>query len=314
MKLLLYHPPSNLPDYKFIASLGYRLHAITDERQPVAHGEEYEVIVANSLFLHHDLSLFPNLRFIQLRSAGIDRVPLERIRERGIALANARGVYSVPIAEWVVAKILEIYKQSRFFYQAQRLAHWEKKRDVREICGKTAGIVGFGSIGQEIARRLRAFSARILAFDIVHPHSDLADEYYPVGQLRERARDCDILVFAVPLTDETCRLGNAGLFAAMRDGAVLVNVSRGAVIDEVALLASLVRGKFLGVALDVFEQEPLPPYSPLWGRPEVLVSPHNAFLSDNVDARLAALIYHNLCRYAGGQDLLNTISPQSPPC
>jgi len=93
----------------------------------------------------------------------------------------------------------------------------------------------------------------------------------------------------------------------MRGGAVLVNVSRGAVIDEGALLASLDQGKFLGVALDVFEQEPLPSYSPLWGRPEVLVSPHNAFVSDNADARLAALIHDNLRRYAGGKELLNQV-------
>ncbi|WP_318617957.1 NAD(P)-dependent oxidoreductase [Sporosarcina sp. YIM B06819] len=278
-----------------LKSLGYEILFIQDERFPLeVDVSDIEAIVCNGLFLYNDIKKFENLKFIQLTSAGLDRVPLDYIKDQGIKLFNAKGVYSVPMAEWVVLKILEIYKNSREFYEAQREHKWEKQRDLFELTNKTAAIIGFGDVGAEVAKRLKAFDVNIVGVGRSIKESQYVDEFYLIDQLYDVLKKSDIVILTLPLTKETTHLINVKKIATMKDKSVLINVSRGGVIDEMALKGALQKDKFLGVALDVFENEPLPWESPLWNYKRVIVTPHNSFVSDKVNEKLFRLTMQNL--------------------
>ncbi len=276
-------------------ALGHDVLFLQDERGPLPEGaREVDGVVCNALFLHHDVAEFPNLRFVQLTSAGLDRAPVEALAARGVALFNAKGVYSVPLAEWVVLQLLQVTKRARFFLRNQDERRWQKARDLTELAGRTACIVGFGDVGREVAKRLRAFDVRIVAVDAAPIDSPLADEAISVDALSRALAAADFVVLTVPLTPDTRHLIDAAALTVMKPDAVLVNVSRGGVIDEDALVRALESGRFAGVALDVFETEPLDPASPLWGFERVLITPHNSFVSDRTPERLFRLVVANL--------------------
>ena len=286
---------------KWLTSISHaKSHPITcaviedEETRRVIEAYDADGVICNALLLHHDVKRFRHLRFVQLTSAGLDRVPVDELAERGVAVFNARGVYSIPLAEWVVMQILQSYKRSRFFARNQGERKWEKARDLREVAGRTACIVGFGDVGQEVAKRLRPFGVRISAVDIRSRKSTLADEVFGFNSLGTALTSADFVVLAVPLTPTTRHLLNGSSIALMKADAVLVNVSRGQVIDEAALVAALNRGQFYGVALDVFEQEPLDTKSELWSFERVVVTPHNSFVSDQTGKRLFQRVLENL--------------------
>lgn len=278
-----------------LRALGHEVLVADDERGPLPAGaHEAEGIVCNGLFLHHEAARFPNPRFVQLTSAGLDRAPVSEFAERGVALFNAKGVYSIPLAEWVVMQLLNIYKRARFFEHNQQQRRWQKARDLRELAGRTACIVGFGDVGREVAKRLRGFDVRIIGVDLLPAESPLADRVVGIDALTHVLPEADFVVLTVPLTPDTRHLVDDDMLAVMKQDAVLVNVSRGAVVDEDALVRALDRGQFRGVALDVFEQETLAEHSPLWGHERVLVTPHNSFVSDRVQERLVNRVLANM--------------------
>lgn len=276
--------------------LGYEIVFVQDERKALNFDlSDIDAVVCNNLFLYNDIKEFKNLRTIQLTSAGLDRVPLDYINEKGIQLFNARGVYSIPMAEWAILKILEIYKKSRVFYKHQEEHKWGKQRDLLELTDKTAAIIGYGSVGTEIAKRLKAFGVTVISVDRQIQEDDYIDESILIDDLEAALVKSDIIVLTLPLTDETKHLINEEKIKVMKDDAVLINVSRGGIIDETSLIESLKKDKFLGVALDVFEEEPLNE-SPLWDFENVIITPHNSFISDKVNERLFELMVENLSR------------------
>ena len=278
-----------------IRALGFEVICLEQESSPLqVDVTEVEAVVCNSLFFHQGIRQFKNLKFIQLLSAGLDRVPLEYIEQKGIRLYNAGDVYSIPMAEWAVLKILEIYKDSRHFYRAQNERRWEKKRDLLELAGKKAAIIGLGNVGQATAKRLKAFGVEITGIDIRKVESEFTDHNFMIDRLDEALKQSDIIILTLPLNEETRHLINADRLKFMDDKSVLVNLSRGGIIDEAALVSALQNGKFRGIALDVFEEEPLPPDNPLWGFDRVIITPHNSYVSDKVQERLFKLILDNL--------------------
>ena len=278
-----------------IQSLGYEVTFVQDERVSLdIDVSEFEAVVCNSLFLYNDITRFKNLEFIQLTSAGLDRVPFDYIKEKGIKLFNAKGVYSIPMAEWVVLKILEIYKKSRKFYDNQAEHKWDKQRDLLELTDKTAAIIGFGSVGYEVAKRLKAFDVKVIGVGRRKIESDLLDEYYLIEDIDQVLNKSDIVILTLPLTEETRHLIDRDKIKNMKDNSVLVNVSRGGVIEEAALVDAIQNERFLGVALDVFEEEPLSKESLLWEFENVIITPHNSFMSDKVNERLFKCIEANL--------------------
>lgn len=282
----------NSEELAALKAAGHQVCVHPDERAPVEHPERYEAVVCNGLFLHNPIENFTGLRLIQLTSAGLDRVPLDYIRAHGIELHNAAGVYSVPMAEFAVCGILQLYKQSRFFAENQTRHKWEKHRGLPELSGKRVCILGCGDVGREIAKRLRAFGCRITGVNRAVRVLPDFDEVLPLDKLAETAAACDILVCCIALTPETRSIVSEEIFGRLHDGAVFVNVARGALVDEAALTKWLQKGG--RAALDVFEEEPLPENSPLWDMESVILTPHNSFVGDGNRERLWVKIKENL--------------------
>ncbi|MGY6213111.1 NAD(P)-dependent oxidoreductase [Cytobacillus firmus] len=276
-------------------STGYEVLFVQDERTPLKIDvSSIDAVICNGLFLYNDISKFENLKFIQLTSAGLDRVPLDYIRDSGIKLFNAKSVYSIPMSEWVILKILEIYKKSRQFYDAQQKHRWEKQRDLFELTNKTAAIIGFGDVGLEVAKRLKAFDVKVIGVGRREIKSSLIDEYYLIDYIDDVLRKSDIIILTLPHTRGTNHLIDTKKLTKIKENSVLINVSRGGVIYEPALIEALQKDRFLGVALDVFEEEPLHEESPLWDFDRLIITPHNSFVSDRVNERLFRLALKNL--------------------
>lgn len=261
-----------------------------------------DMIICNALFLYNDLDEFPNLKFVQLTSAGLDRVPVDRMEEKGITLCNARGVYSTPIAEWALAGVLALYKHANQFYANQQSHRWAKDRNVRELTGSTICIVGCGSVGTECAKIFRPFADIIMAVDIAAPTSDLYDEYYNIKDISESVKSADVIILTLPLTDETRNMFDKELFSHMKNDAVLVNIARGAIVKEEDLINALRENKIGGAVLDVFNTEPLSEESELWNFENVIITPHNSFVSPKNAERLYNVVFDNLKNFIKGEE------------
>ena len=263
---------------------------------------QFDAVVCNSLFLHNDIDKFTNLKVIQLTSAGYDRVPVSRIAQKGIALFNAKGVYNIPMAEWAVLKVLQFYKKSDTFTSHQKQKLWQKERDLLELFGKKVLIIGTGNIGLECAKRFKAFGTTVMGADIFDSKSEYVDEFFYMDSLSAALKTADVVVLTLPLTDKTQHLINKDTLELFKSSALLVNISRGKIINEEDLCTALSQKKLMGAALDVFEQEPLDSKSPLWSMENVSITPHNSFVSDMVKNRLFQLIHKNITEFDYGKN------------
>lgn len=278
-----------------IRSLGYKTFFLQQEKDdlPIS-AEKIDAVVCNGLFMSHDIATFDRLKLIQLTSAGFDRVPVDKIKDRGIELYNARGVYSTPMAEWAVFRVLEHYKQGWFFLDQQKTKCWTKHRGLREIAAINVAIVGAGNVGQEVGKRFQAFGAKTTGFDI-HTNVTIGfDNMALTSSLCEKIKEFDVVVVTAPLLPSTRGLISREVLLRMKDNAMLVNIARGGLIDEYSLCEVLAQRKSLFAALDVFESEPLSEDSPLWNLDNVALSPHNSFVSDGNNKRMFDVIYNNL--------------------
>ena len=278
-----------------IEAMGHRVVFQQWETDPLPCDAAWiEGVVCNSLFLHHPIGTFPNLRYIQTISAGLDRVDVDYVSAHGIELHNARGVYSVPMAEFAVGGVLQLYKQAKTFFENQKSHTWEKHRDLRELCGKTVTILGCGSVGTECARRFRAFGCRVLGVDLLVGKDGSYDEMHPLAELDRLLPETDVLVLTVPLTKDTRGMIGADRLARLKPSGVLVNIARGPVVDEAALADALRTGVLSGAVLDVFETEPLSETSPLWDMDTVILTPHNSFAGEGNAERMWEVFFANL--------------------
>ena len=253
----------------------------------------------------------PGLRFVQATAAGagqqVRRAELTEEELRRVAISSASGVHAVPLAEWSIFGLLTFAKglpRLRRDAVARYWAHYP----TTELRGQTLLVVGVGAIGLEVARLAHAFGMRVVG---VKRHTDEelpnVDALHPPEQLRELVGDAHAIIVTLPLTEETRGLIDRETIARMRDGAVFVNVGRGKVVDEPALIEALRSGKLGGAALDVTAKEPLPPDSPLWELENVILSPHTAALSWHENERIVELFAENLRRYLRGDELLSRV-------
>ena len=251
----------------------------------------------------------PRLRWIHSASAGVDRVATPAVRERGLTVTNARGVFSRPIAEYVVMMSLAVARRLPQLLELQRERTWQPLRG-RELSELTIGIVGYGSIGVEIARLLAPFGCRIIATRR-HPDRGAGDgvrvDLLGLDRLDQLLAISDIVVVAAPLTDETAGLIGAEQLGRMREDAWLINIARGRLVDELALRRALEAGWIGGAVLDVFGEEPLPADSPLYRTPNLVITPHTSWASDRVVERTVELFVDNLQRDLGGEPLRNVV-------
>lgn len=258
----------------------------------------------------------PRLRWFQATSAGVDRLlesgALQLFAERGVVVTNARGLHATPIGEYVIAAMLMFCKGAHRFIRAQAQRRWERFMPA-ELRGKTVGIVGLGAIGSEVARLSKAFGCRVLAVrrsataGVRHKHADLV---LPPSGLPTVLAESDFLVLATPLTPETRRLIGESQLRAMKPTACLINVGRGAIVDQEALARALREGWIAGAVLDVFEQEPLPPDSELWALENLVISPHISGGTERYMERAVVIFARNLRRYLRGDPLENVVDPQ----
>jgi phosphoglycerate dehydrogenase-like enzyme len=258
--------------------------------------------------LDHVVAHTPHLEWIHSFSAGIDRVATDAVRSRGLTVTNARGVFSRPIAEYVMMMCLVIARRLPQLLELQRERTWQPLRG-RELGSLTVGIVGFGSIGSEIARLLEPFETRILATRRRPERGGAPPNVELLGsdQLDELLGRSDVVVVAAPLTEETAGMIGADQLQHMTEGAWLINIARGRLLDEMALRRALESGSIGGAVLDVFNEEPLPPDSPLYGTPNLIVTPHTSWSSDRVVDRSLELFAANLRRFVAGEPLHNVV-------
>ncbi|NTW00143.1 MAG: D-2-hydroxyacid dehydrogenase [Oscillochloris sp.] len=257
--------------------------------------------------LEHVLAAAPYLRWMQTPSAGVDHVLTPTVIARDITVTNSAGVHAIPVAEFALSFILAHAKQMRAFWSAQGAGRWDEDIPPRELYESTLLILGIGGIGQAIAERAAAFGMRI--YGSRRTPRPMPGVARVVGSDAWRALlpEADYIVIATPLTAETRGMIDADAFAAMKPTAYLVNVGRGAVVDEPALVAALRASQIGGAASDAFEQEPLPADSPLWSLPNFTLTPHIAAFSPRMRERQIALFLENLTRFREGRPLLNVV-------
>lgn len=277
-----------------LQNLGFEISFHQYEKEQVDTPQKYDAVICNGLFLYNDIKKFTNLKLIQLTSVGYDRIDTEYCNKKNIKLFNAGNAYAIPMAEWAVFQLLSVCKNSKFFIENQSSKKWIKDRQIKELDGKVAAIAGFGNVGKEIAKRLKAFDVKIIAVDIIEPKNAQYDKYFHIANLKEAVNEADILVLTLPLTGETKGIISKEIFDSMKDNGILINISRGAVINETDLINAVNSNKLYGAGLDVFCEEPLPEDSPLWNLKNFIITPHNSFVGENNLKRLENIIYNNL--------------------
>lgn len=295
--------------------------------------EQWEVInVLLTQGVLPQLENVPNLKWVQLRYVGIDAIldhPIFGCDD--IAITTMSGAITRQIAEFVMMAILSMGKNLLKIISNQREKHWPIGKERLsafvpvDLRNSTVGIVGYGSIGRQVARLLQPFQATVLASkkDVLNPeddgytpegvgdqHGDFFTRLYPSEALKSMLAESDFVVVALPLTDSTQNIIDAEALAAMKPTAYLINVGRGELIDEGALINALQENQIAGAVLDVFVDEPLPEDNPLWDMPNVIVSPHISWLSRYFKSDTLALFIENLNRLLENHPLYNRVDPK----
>jgi phosphoglycerate dehydrogenase-like enzyme len=271
----------------------------------------------------------PNLKWIQFHLAGLDRFADAPLLGRGVQFTSLSGAAATQISEYVVMMMLALGHRLPDLVRCQAAHEWPREKwerfAPRELRGSTVGIVGYGSVGREVARLCQVFGAKVLAVkrDVMSPEDAgyapegvgdpegrIPARIYPPQTTKRMLAECDFVVISTPLTATTKAWFDEGMIEAMRDGACLVDISRGGIVDEEALRKALQKGKLAGAALDVFAQEPLGPDNPLWDTPCLFITPHIAGSSPLYDARAAQVFAENLRRYVSHRPLVNRLDPQ----
>lgn len=278
-----------------LENMGHKVVFLQYEKDKLPCDYEWvEGVICNGLFLHHSIEKFINLKYIQLTSAGYDRVPMEYVKQHNININNARGVYSIPMAEFAIAGVLQIYKHMNSFVENQKASLWNKERNLQELFGKTVCIVGCGSVGTECAKRFKAFGCNVVGVDIVTRKDENYGKIELIDNIDEVLAYSDVVVLTVPLTERTFHIMNKDRFEKMKKESVLVNIARGAVVDTAAMIEALDNKKLGGAVLDVFEEEPLDEKNRLWSMKNVIVTPHNSFVGDGNRERLERIFFWGL--------------------
>lgn len=298
----------NYGEEKFqkIRNLGYDI--ICYDEKTVANNDEInecDVLVTYNPFSTLDISKMKKLKYIQTSSVGIDQIPKDIAIERQLTIANNKGGYSIPMGEWIVMSILEIYKSSLKLYEQQLNKKWKMNFSMTELTGKKIGFIGTGTIATEAAKRLKPFEVEIWGVNTTGASKEYFDRCFSTNDMNEVFSCCDTVVCTIPATKDTIGIINKEKFSIMKDESVFINVGRGNIVNENDLIDNI--QKFRGVALDVFESEPLSKENKLWEFDNVIVTPHNCWVSDKNKERAFNMIYNSLKNYIENKPLNNLI-------
>jgi phosphoglycerate dehydrogenase-like enzyme len=292
--------------------------ALDDDGRPEAGGEGATVLWARrddawGRWFDGALDRLPELRWLHVDTVGIDYLPIGRLVERGILLTNGSGNFARPMAEWVLLAMLAAAKRLPWFVRRSDAGTWDPTPTLRELDGTVALLLGFGATNRLVAELAAPFGVEVRAA-VRRPRERIPDGVAKLvvgDDWRKELPDADWVVLGLPATDQTQGMIDAGALAAMRQGAWLVNVARGALVDEDALVAALDAGRLGGAVLDAFTTEPLPRASPLWGRDNVVVVPHHTWSSPASYRRMEDLFAAQLSRWLRGEPMHNVIDPQT---
>ncbi|MGN0676058.1 MAG: D-2-hydroxyacid dehydrogenase [Oscillospiraceae bacterium] len=253
---------------------------------------------------------FTQLRLLQSTNAGVEKLISGKIPEN-VTISNVTGAFGVVISEYIAAGILALYRGLFRYRDNQRKHIWQDERNERLIFGKKALILGCGDIGSAAACRLGSFGMKITGIRREPKKTEYFDCVFGIDALDKLLPDADIVICCLPHTEKTRGMMSAVRISQMKQGAILVNVGRGSLIDEAALINALETGKLFGAVLDVFEKEPLSENSPLWDMENVIITPHISGPSfghyPEVERKIAVICAENISRFINGKPLINTI-------
>lgn len=312
-----------------------QLRAVSPEiavRRPTEGDDYTDVDVLYCMRMPDGVKSAPRLKWIQLHAAGVNGVTEHPVFNPDVMqVTNASGIHATAVAEFAVTAMLALAHRIPRIVQTQARAEWASEQERRgplmpaPVRGATLAILGYGSIGREVARLLKPFGMRIAVTKrdisqkadtgynrpgVGDPEGLLPDEWVPMDRLAHLLSEADFVVNCLPLTPETKGVVDEACIAGMKATALLVNVGRGATIDEGALTRALSEGRIAGAALDVFNQEPLPATSPLWKLDNLLLSPHISGFMPGHNELVTELFAENLRRYLNGRPLLNVVDPK----
>jgi phosphoglycerate dehydrogenase-like enzyme len=308
MKLLITNKYSE-EEINKMKNLGYEvLHRKESKVIVDEDTKDIEVLVGYNPFNNLDISKLSNLKYIQLSSVGINQIPKDEIIKNNIIVCNNKGNYSIPMAEYIVMYILNVYKNTKNVYKNQSEKKWCLDIGLEELTNKKVGFIGTGDIAKNAAKRLAPFGVYIFGVNTTGNSVDYFDKCLSTNELSTVLEECDIVVITVPSTKDTIGMINEEKLKTMKNGSVIINVGRGDIINEHDLLKSI--SKFKGVCLDVFESEPLESENLLWELDNVTITPHNSWISTKNRERTFNTIYDNLKRYINNEELKNVVDVQ----
>ncbi len=315
-QLRVLHDPALLPPIRYVADHKGAPFQRTPEQQAAWQALLAQATILWDLPAAADLPYLSGLRWVQATSTGVGpAVARLGLAERGVLVTTARGVHAGPLAEWVFMALLSHVRGLDHLRAEQRAHQWERFCG-DDLAGRTLVLLGAGDLARGCARVARALDMRVVAVardpGRGRAHATLFDAVRPASELHAALAEADAVVVTLPHTPETERMFDAAAFAALRPGALFVNIGRGQVVDQAALVAALQDGRVGFAALDVADPEPLPPDSPLWDMPNVLISPHSASTVRRENARIADIFRHNLACWLDGRhaDMRNVLDTE----
>ena len=311
MHILVHYPfePEQFEEFKALgARHGHTVVCVTEEADAIAAAPEAEVILGH--FRPAVCAVAPNLRWIQSFSTGMDKFLFPEIVERDeVAISNVAGLYASQGGEHAWALLLALTRQIPVAVKNMDAREWSSG-PVVEIAGTTLGIIGMGGFGMEMAKRAQGYDMQVIAIDPVRTEKpSYVHELRPTSteSLHDLLRRADVVMMACPLTKETYHLISTEELAMMKPSAYLINVTRGGIIDEPALVEALKAGQIAGAGLDVTEKEPLAKDSPLWDAPNLILTPHRAGASQHRPRKIFEFFMQNLNRYISGERPINIV-------
>ncbi|MBO8157834.1 MAG: D-2-hydroxyacid dehydrogenase [Bacillaceae bacterium] len=250
------------------------------------------------------------LQWIMVLSAGVDRMPFKKIKEKNILVTNSRGIHKIPMAEYVISMLLQIFRQSKLLMENEKAHKWDKSVTMEEITGKAMLVAGTGAIGGEVARLAKAFRMKTIGISRSGKPVDHFDQVFQSDQILDVLPTADFVISILPSTEETRHFFGKAHFQAMNRKAIFVNIGRGSTVCEQDLIEALQEKEIFHAVLDVFEQEPLPEHHPFWDMDNVTVTPHLSGVTPQYQPRAIEIFVQNLKSYLKGENLfINIVDP-----
>ncbi|OCT11957.1 hydroxyacid dehydrogenase [Paenibacillus pectinilyticus] len=285
-----------------------QFHWFTSSKEAREHISDADVLISAGR-LHPDLvAQATKLKWVQTLSAGIDKLPLEDLARRDVIVTNARGVHTIQMSEFALSLMLQWVRKANLLHDNQQQHVWDHQVQFGELHGKTIGIIGAGAIGEAVARKAKAFDMKVIGLNRSGtPQAAFDTTVHGEEGLAHLLAQSDFVVVLLPSTPKTRGFLRQDHLDLMKPNAFFINLARGDVLNEEALILALQQGKIAGAALDVFAQEPLPPSSPLWSMNNVILTPHIAGASVHYTDRVSTIFYHNLRAMLDGGDMRNVV-------